>query len=97
MGRRGVKIITVFLLNSTHKGFPLSSTLLPTAIVVGVPVEWESVARNMVESGHAVRREWYQVHAVDYLERGHAHLGMGGKLGSYLKTRVCDELLRPSL
>lgn len=83
----------LFPCQTTHtRLFPKKHSFAYSYLMVGVPVDWEGVAGGMIATGppDQARNGWYQVHAADYLERGGAHLGLRGKLDSYLQSQSIE-------
>lgn len=88
---------------TTHRRtFPKKHDFAYSYLVVGIPVGWKGTYAGMVSSGVEKRswlswfslvprpsKGWFDVDAADYLERGNGHLGLRGKLDSYLKSQVC--------
>jgi hypothetical protein len=88
---------------TTHRRlFPEKHAFSYSYLTVGIPVGWTGTAGGMVSTGVStesgilswlslrptLRRGWFDVDPADYLERGSAHLGLRGKLDSYLKSQV---------
>lgn len=66
-------------------------------LVVGFPVSSAGLTGRMVSTGpEATRRAWFHIEAEDYLERGNGHLGLRGKLDTYLASQVRAASLRAS-
>lgn len=84
--------------------FPKKHSFSYSYLVVGAPVgyrgnvngivsidEPEPAASRLLAGSRA--KGWYDVNALDYLQRGHGGLGLRGKLDNYLKSQVCRLLL----
>ena len=82
--------------------FPEKHTFAYSYLLVGVPVAWRGSVGGMISADVAKKpwysrwvslkpdpgNTWYTVGPEDYLERGHVHLGLQGKLHRYLKNEV---------
>ncbi|ORY65448.1 uncharacterized protein BCR38DRAFT_457599 [Pseudomassariella vexata] len=82
----------LFPCQTTHtRLFPKKHSFAYSYLMVGIPVGWEGVAGGMISTGNASssksRKGWYQIDAADYLERGNGHIGLRGKLDSYLESQ----------
>ncbi|KAK8050504.1 hypothetical protein PG994_012234 [Apiospora phragmitis] len=72
---------------TTHaRFFPKKHAFSNSYLMIGFPVGWEGVAGGMISTG-SQKKGWYQVDAADYLERGHGHLGLRGKLDAHLTSQ----------
>ncbi|KJZ79555.1 hypothetical protein HIM_01024 [Hirsutella minnesotensis 3608] len=84
---------------TTHRRqFPKTHAFSYSYLVVGVPVGLHGNASNMIsvdlqsrlkadKSPTPARKGWFDVDAGDYLQRGHGHLGLRGKLDAYLESQ----------
>ncbi|UNI20588.1 hypothetical protein JDV02_006660 [Purpureocillium takamizusanense] len=63
-------------------------------LIAGIPVGYKGDVNGIIsaETQHSSKlaRAWYHVDAIDYLERGHAWLGLRGKLDNYLRSQGAD-------
>lgn len=89
--------------------FPKKHSFSYSYLVVGVPVGWKGTAGGMVSTGvrsesgwsswfslaPQARKGWFDVDAGDYLQRGHAKLGLRGKLDGYLRSQNIDPATYP--
>ncbi|KAL9575956.1 MAG: hypothetical protein Q9212_007524, partial [Teloschistes hypoglaucus] len=92
----------LFPARTTHsRFFPKKHSFSYSYLLIGVPIGWCGWVDSFLSvdiplhcSSHKSiwRRPWFAVHAKDHLERGGEHLGLKGKLQSYLKTQ--DEDIR---
>lgn len=88
--------VLLFPCRTTHaRLFPKKHSFDYSYLVVGIPVGWEGISGGMVSSSSRKPswfslspRGWYHVDPADYLDRGHGHLGLRGKLDAYLKSQV---------
>lgn len=88
----------LFPARTTHtRFFPQKHSFSYSYLLVGVPVGWRGVVRSYLSvdlpvissaSWQGFRRSWFSVNAEDYLVRGGEHLGLQGKLHSYLESQV---------
>lgn len=78
---------------TTHmRMFPKKHSFAYSYLIAGVPVGYKGDVNRMLSAETRERsrlaQAWYHVDAVDYLERGHAELGLRGKLDNYLRSQV---------
>lgn len=76
---------------TTHaRFFPKKHSFSYSYLLVGIPVGCSANIDGMLsmDLGVGHPRAWYDVDAVDYLQRGSGHLGLRGKLDSYLISQV---------
>ncbi|KAH9900291.1 hypothetical protein F4778DRAFT_771489 [Xylariomycetidae sp. FL2044] len=79
----------LFPCRTTHSRlFPTKHSFSYSYLLVGIPVGWDGVAGGMISATKKGDRQgWYHIDAADYLARGDGHLGLRGKLESYLLSQ----------
>ncbi|KDN60123.1 hypothetical protein CSUB01_02782 [Colletotrichum sublineola] len=94
---------------TTHRRtFPGKHAFAYSYLVVGIPVGWTGTYAGMVSSGARAPswtswfsvspqpgKGWFDVDPADYLDRGNGHLGLRGKLDSYLESQGVDPAQYP--
>ncbi|PSR87328.1 hypothetical protein BD289DRAFT_388706 [Coniella lustricola] len=101
----GNTTVLLFPCKTTHaRLFPKKHSFEYSYLVVGIPVGWEGLAGGMVSSSSSSNKEpwyswnrkgWYHVNPADYLYRGDGHLGLRGKLDTYLISQGADPAKYP--
>ncbi|KAK1829078.1 hypothetical protein QBC39DRAFT_139004 [Podospora conica] len=97
--------VLIFPSRTTHmRLFPKKHHFSYSYLVVGIPVGWEGSIGGLLSVGVEAswnlsswfapskwyQKGWFTVDARDFFERGHAGLGLRGKLDGYLKTQGVD-------
>lgn len=85
-----------FPCGTTHtRTFPEKHSFTYSYLLAGFKVGWQgsvggllSVDGQNCEDIKDTAKDWFVVDAGDYLERGHGHLGLQGKLHKYLQSQV---------
>ncbi|KAI2779651.1 hypothetical protein F4815DRAFT_178427 [Daldinia loculata] len=83
----------LFPCRTTHaRLFPKKHTFSYSYLLVGIPVGWTGVAGGMISNDEYSTGVggWYKVDASGYLDRGNGHLGLRGKLDTYLESQDID-------
>ena len=79
---------------TTHsRFFPKQHSFSYSYLMVGIPIGWQGSVNGMLSAdsnraGQRDQRAWFTVEAEDYLDRGHRHLDLQGKLRLYLRSQV---------
>lgn len=83
---------------TTHtRLFPKKHSFSYSYLLVGIPVGWRGVVSSFLSAdlpleylphSSIFQKLWFSISAADYLERGGGHLGLQGKLQSYLMSQV---------
>jgi hypothetical protein len=92
----------LFPSRTTHtRLFPKTHSFLYSYLLAGIPVGWKGSVGGMLSADQVANdaksgfqdgsssSSWYTVDAGDYLDRGHHHLGLDGKLRKYIQSQVC--------
>ena len=89
----------IFPSRTSHtRMFPRKHSFSYSYLMVGIPIGWRGSVASMVsadvplpgtDTGRGKQRKvWLSVDAADHLDRGSAHLGLKGKLHTYLNSQV---------
>ena len=80
-----------------HRTFPKVHSFSFSYLMVGIPIGWHGTISSMISTdtnmidtskpSYRIAKGWFQVDAVDYLDRGNAHLGLHGKLRAYIESQ----------
>jgi hypothetical protein len=87
---------------TTHtRLFPKTNSFSCSYMLVGIPVGWQGSVGGMLSADRGTHyaktgfqdgsssSSWYPIDAGDYLDRGHCHLGLEGKLRRFMQSQVC--------
>jgi hypothetical protein len=87
---------------TTHtRSFPKTHSFSYSYMLVGIPVGWQGSVGGMLSADQGTHyaktgfqdgsssSSWYTINAGDYLDRGHCHLGLEGKLRRFIQSQVC--------
>ncbi|KAK4144237.1 uncharacterized protein C8A04DRAFT_11668 [Dichotomopilus funicola] len=109
IGNRGLHGEPIFLPCQTSHSriFPKKHSFSYSYLTVGIPIGFEGSVGNLISVGHRKKRGvcswlptslwacWFSVESGDYLERGHAGLGLRGRLNRYLESQELDPAAYP--
>ncbi|MCJ1308701.1 hypothetical protein MMC25_002355 [Agyrium rufum] len=83
----------IFPCTTSHtRMFPKVHSFSYSYLMVGIPVGWQGEVKGLLSAdtkvaGQRANRAWFTVEAEDYLDKGHDHLDLLGKLRLYLRSQ----------